>query len=83
MKLLKKVEVVHQVMCDICFSGTMDSLGNLEYAELKAFWGYATPEDGNKYELHFCYSCFKKEIIDHLEKKYDGLKLNKHGDDNE
>ncbi|HBP40772.1 MAG TPA: hypothetical protein DD644_03320 [Halomonas sp.] len=60
MKVTEKVEVeaVTDVVCDVCLTTTRVAEENLEYATLKAHWGYGSQHDGERYEVHLCESCF-------------------------
>ncbi|MFS8151643.1 hypothetical protein [Vreelandella titanicae] len=60
MKVTEKVEVeaVTDVVCDVCLTTTRVADKNLEYATLKAHWGYGSKHDGERYEVHLCESCF-------------------------
>ena len=48
-KQLKQVEVVTDVVCDVCNQST-----KLEFGNLSAHWGYGSKHDGEKYELQLC-----------------------------
>ena len=60
MKVTEKVEVdtVTDVVCDVCLTSTRLAGEGLEFATLKAHWGYGSQHDGERYELHLCESCF-------------------------
>lgn len=53
-----KVETVTDVLCDVCGCSTRVTPGGLQFATLKAHWGYGTTHDGERYELHLCEGCF-------------------------
>jgi len=55
---VKAVEVVSDVICDICCGSTYTEGGGLEYGELRASWGYGSSHDGERYEVHLCQRCF-------------------------
>lgn len=52
-KQLKQVEVVTDVLCDVCNQSTQ-----LEFGVLSANWGYGSKYDGERYELKLCEKCF-------------------------
>ena len=52
-KQLKQVEVVTDVLCDVCNQSTQ-----LEFGTLSAHWGYGSKHDGERYELQLCEKCF-------------------------
>lgn len=72
-KVLKKV--VDDVECDICGkSTTRDSNIGPDFATLEACWGYGSPNDGTKYDIHLCENCFY-DILEYLRNKsYSHLK---------
>ena len=51
-KQLKQVEVVTDVVCDVCNQST-----KLEFGTLSAHWGYGSKHDGERYELQLCEKC--------------------------
>ena len=52
-KQLKQVEVVTDVVCDVCNQST-----KLEFGTLSAHWGYGSKHDGERHELQLCEQCF-------------------------
>ncbi len=60
MKITGRVEteVVTDVKCDICRRSTRVDVGGLQFATLKAKWGFGTNHDGERYEFHLCEGCF-------------------------
>lgn len=61
MKVIGPVEMMKivDVFCDHCKKSTRDcGKQNLEYAELKAHWGYYSSKDMQKHELHLCEPCY-------------------------
>ncbi|PTU01975.1 hypothetical protein DBR45_14735 [Pseudomonas sp. HMWF031] len=60
MKIIGNIEIeaVTDVVCDICLCSTRVTGGGLQYATFQAHWGYGAKHDGERYELHFCESCF-------------------------
>ena len=63
---LKQVEVITDVVCDVCNHST-----KLEFGTLSADLGYDSKHDGERYEVQLCEKCFfyalstlKKERID-------------------
>lgn len=60
MKIIGKLEIntVTDVICDVCLCSTRIASDTLEFATLKAHWGYGSEHDGERYELHLCESCF-------------------------
>ena len=52
-KQLQQVEVMTDVVCDVCNQST-----KLQFATLSAHWGYSSTHDGERYELQLCEKCF-------------------------
>ena len=52
-KELKQVEVITDVLCDVCNQST-----KLEFGTLSAHWGYGSKHDEERYELQLCEKCF-------------------------
>ena len=63
MKILKKlpVEQVVDVTCDICQKSCRGSC-DMEFAELRAVWGYDSKCDGEMHECHMCEECYEKVV---------------------
>lgn len=55
----KTIKAVDDVNCDVCGKSTThyDYIGP-DYASLEACWGYGSKDDGTKYDIHLCESCF-------------------------
>ena len=45
-KQLQQVEIMTDVVCDVCNQST-----KLQFATLSAHWGYGSTHDGERYEL--------------------------------
>jgi len=52
------VDVVEDVICDVCRSGTGIPGYGPQYGKLEAQWGYGSPHDGQHYRVHLCEPCF-------------------------
>jgi hypothetical protein len=57
-----EIESVMDVVCDVCQLSTRLTSGGLQFATLQAHWGYGTKNDGERYELHLCESCFFQAV---------------------
>ena len=82
-KQLQQVEVMTDVVCDVCNQST-----KLEFATLSAHWGHGSTHDGERYELQLCEKCFfyalvtlKKERVDEFmfDEKFDPSTLESFG----
>ena len=52
------VDVVEDVICDVCRSGTSIPGYGPQYGKLEAQWGYGSRHDGQHYRVHLCEPCF-------------------------
>lgn len=52
------VDVVEDVICDVCCSKTRIPGYNLQYGTLEAQWSYGSHHDGEHYRVHLCEHCF-------------------------
>lgn len=65
------VETKVDRLCDVCNESVQIDVNGYKYeecAELIAEWGYGSVEDGNKYRIDLCHSCFRtalKALEDH------------------
>lgn len=56
---------VADITCDICGKSCQTECGTIidgnsyEYAELSAFWGYASDFDEENHSMHICVACYK------------------------
>jgi len=57
-KTLASVDVVEDVICDVCRSSTRTPGYGLQYGKLEAQWGYGAQHDGEHYRVHLCEPCF-------------------------
>ncbi|MDR7285627.1 hypothetical protein J2X84_004476 [Pseudomonas corrugata] len=64
MKIKEKqaVEVVRDILCDVCLDSTRVEGGSLQYGVLQAHWGYGAAHDGERYEIHLCERCFFQAV---------------------
>lgn len=57
-KTQAQVDVVSDVLCDVCSSSTRIPGYGLQYGSLEAQWGYGSRHDGEHYRVHLCEVCF-------------------------
>ena len=57
-KQLQQVEVVTDMVCDVCNQST-----KLQFATLSAHWGYGSTHDGERYELQLCEKWFFYALV--------------------
>jgi hypothetical protein len=57
----KTIKVIDDVHCDVCGKSTTnyDDVGP-DYATLESCWGYGSEDDGTKYNIDLCETCFFK-----------------------
>ncbi len=61
MKVTSKqlVDVVTDVLCDVCGESTSRSgQHSPQFGTLQAGWGYGASHDGESYQVHLCEGCF-------------------------
>jgi hypothetical protein len=58
----KTVEVLDDLICDICGESCKDKNFGYESANISATWGYASNQDGSKYDIDLCENCFEKTL---------------------
>lgn len=67
MKTYKKktITTVDEIYCDACgmCCTTTEPCLEHEYAELIATWGYFSRQDGTKYDIQLCESCFNDILL--------------------
>ena len=70
----KITKVVDQISCDCCGQSctkevpTIEPSFDHEYATIVATWGYFSDQDGTKYSVELCESCFN-EVLTFLKEK--------------
>ncbi len=65
----KTVKVIDDVNCDCCGKSTINyhDVGP-DYATLESCWGYGSVNDGSKYNIDLCESCFF-EVLSFIKEK--------------
>jgi hypothetical protein len=65
----KTTKVVDDVYCDACGKSTTNynDIGP-DYANLESCWGYGSSNDGSRYSIDLCESCFF-EVLNFLKEK--------------
>jgi hypothetical protein len=65
----KLVKVVENVYCDCCGKSTTNYLYiGPDYATLESCWGYGSKNDGTKYNIELCETCFF-EVLNFIKDK--------------
>ena len=59
---LVETEAVTDIVCDVCQLTTRLPSGGLQFATLRADWGYGSKHDGERYEIHLCEGCFFQAV---------------------
>lgn len=77
-------KVLSDVSCDVCGKSTTkdESIGP-DFATLEACWGYGSSNDGSKFEVHLCESCFNDVILLLKEKRQSVLEPFKYPHDHD
>jgi hypothetical protein len=65
----KIIKAVEDINCDICGKSTTNyaDIGP-DYATLESCWGYGSKNDGTKYSIELCESCFF-EVLNFIKDK--------------
>lgn len=57
------VDKLVDVKCDRCGESCWDEEHmNIEYAEMKAMWGYATKKDCERHKIQLCEKCYDETV---------------------
>jgi hypothetical protein len=55
----KKIRTVDDIHCDVCGKSTTNTTNvGPDYATLESCWGYGSKNDGTKYNIELCETCF-------------------------
>ncbi|MEB0024789.1 hypothetical protein QN375_03130 [Pseudomonas sp. MH9.2] len=57
-RAVRPVEIVIDVLCDVCAESTCAEDGGAEFGTLQASWGYGSQHDGERYKIALCEFCF-------------------------
>ncbi len=74
-KQLQQVEIMTDVVCDVCKQST-----ELQFATLSAHWGYGSAHDGERYELQLCEKCFFYALATLKKQRRDALMFDENFD---
>lgn len=55
---VEPVEVLKDVLCDVCGASTRAEEHGLQFRILTASWGFGCVHDGRRYEVRLCETCF-------------------------
>jgi hypothetical protein len=62
-------KVLSDVSCDICGKSTTNNINiGPDYATLESCWGYGSKNDGTKYNIELCETCFF-EVLNFIKDK--------------
>jgi hypothetical protein len=65
----KKMRTVDDVHCDVCGKSTTNNINvGPDYATLESCWGYGSKNDGTKYHIELCETCFF-EVLNFIKQK--------------
>tara|TARA_B100000700_G_C14712753_1_gene699884 strand:- start:3 stop:317 length:315 start_codon:yes stop_codon:yes gene_type:complete len=83
-KIMQKVAVISDVICDICQNSVINDFENVlgqsgrkfKPRAIAAQFGYGSNKDGQKFNFDFCEQCFDKLLsqIDEMKKLYRQMK---------
>ena len=58
------VDVLMDVLCDVCKCSTLIPGSGLQYGRLEAQWGHGSKHAGEHYQVHLCEPCFFKALAE-------------------
>lgn len=61
-KVQKEVEEVVDILCDCCGKSCKDEMGEFQFMELKAYWGYGSNKDMTKWSAKVCEKCVDEKF---------------------
>jgi len=61
-KVKKEVDVVVDILCDCCGKSCKDLMGEFQYMELNASWGYSSKKDLEKWTAKVCEKCVDEKF---------------------
>ena len=65
----KKIRTVDDIRCDVCGKSTTNFVDvGPDYATLESCWGYGSKNDGTKYSIELCETCFS-EVLNFIKDK--------------
>lgn len=59
-----QLDVIIDVVCDVCEMSTRGFEGDLQYGTMHASWGRSSAHCGETYELHLCETCFFSQVAE-------------------
>lgn len=57
-RTVETIEIVTNVICDVCGVSTRVEGYGMQFGTVQARWGYGSQHDGECYEVHLCEGCF-------------------------
>lgn len=75
-----QLDVVIDVVCDICGMSTRDGDGELQYGTTQASWGKGSVHCGETYELHLCENCFFAQVAEMKRTRWLAAMFDEQGD---
>jgi hypothetical protein len=65
----KTIRIIADIVCDACGKSTTNDINiGPDYATLESCWGYGSSNDGSKYNIDLCESCFF-EVLNFIKDK--------------
>ena len=75
-----QLDVVIDMVCDICGMSPRDDDGELQYGTMQASWGKGSMHCGETYELHLCENCFFAQVAEMKRKRWLAVMFDEEGD---
>ncbi len=75
-----QLDVVIDLVCDVCGMSARNSEGELQYGTMQASWGKGSVHCGETYELHLCENCFIVQVAEMKRKRWLAVMFDEEGD---
>ena len=76
-----QLEVVADVVCDVCEMSTRNGYGELQYGTMHASWGRGSAHCGERYELHLRENCFFSQVAEMKRTRWLAVMFDEQGDE--
>lgn len=75
------LDMVVDVVCDVCGVSTRNGDGELQYGTMHASWGRGSVHCGETYELHLCENCFFSQVAEMKRMRWLAAMFDEQGDE--
>ena len=75
-----QLDVIIDVVCDVCEMSPRGFEGDLQYGTMHASWGRSSAHCGETYELHLCEACFFSQVAEMKRTRWLAAMFDEQGD---